>query len=66
MTIAIIMQILEYLTFFLIVGIAVWAFMPARRSEFEDASRLPFTYDANPVDIGSRDPEERNQVSDCR
>ena len=35
-------------SFALFVGILVWAYRPARKSEFDEAAQLPFTTDGEP------------------
>ena len=47
---SVIMFVLEGATFALIVAIAVWAYQPRRKEEFERAAQLPFRFDADSVD----------------
>lgn len=50
MVASVIMFVLESATFTLIVAIAIWAFHPRHKEEFERAAQLPFRFDADPVD----------------
>jgi cytochrome c oxidase cbb3-type subunit IV len=38
-------SLVTVLAFLVFVGILVWAYLPARRADFEDAARLPFESD---------------------
>ncbi|MCC6202186.1 MAG: CcoQ/FixQ family Cbb3-type cytochrome c oxidase assembly chaperone [Gammaproteobacteria bacterium] len=52
---ATLMFVLECATFSLIVAIAIWAFHPRRRAEFEQAAQLPFRFDDEPAERGALD-----------
>ena len=42
MDINLLRSLVTVLAFLIFVGILVWAYLPARKADFEDAARLPF------------------------